>query len=392
MRSTIRSATWLARAGSGGGDERRDGGLLRLLVLLVVGDELGTERLRQLGTVAIERIGLQGEAPGQHIGLLAILDRRIVGHVDRLRDRAGDEGLRGGEHADMAVDREIAPAGAPARIGAIEHLVMLDLEMRRALQGHGAADMDVRRLDLGFGIAEEGQQVEARIVELFGRHFQRAGEEIGAERPSVEDEFDVEGAGERLLQRLDLLVGEAARLQARDIDAGRLRQARMADRIGLDLGDLGGPVAEHAQGFGHRAIDDLPIAAAGELLEFHQGEIRLDAGRVAIHDEADRAGRRDDAHLGIAIAVALAERERPIPGGSRMFAERLAIVAQCPQRRMIERDGQRMQVLVARRLAMGGAAMIADDPQHRARHCAHIRRRRRVRRPFRPTSHRRCRS
>ena len=134
MRSTIRSATCAARAGSGGGDQRRDGGLLRLLVLLVVGDELGTERLRQFGTVAIERIGLQGEAPGQHIGVLAILDRRIVRHVDRLRDRAGDEGLRGGEHADMALDREIALAGAPARAGAIEHLIMLDLEMRRALQ------------------------------------------------------------------------------------------------------------------------------------------------------------------------------------------------------------------------------------------------------------------
>ncbi len=88
----------------------------------------------------------------------------------------------------------------------------------------------------------------------------------------------------------------------------------MADGVSLDLGDLAVAVAERAQRRRHRAVDDLEIAAAGELLELHQREVGLDAGGVAIHDQADGAGRRDHRHLGVAVAVLLAERERAVPG------------------------------------------------------------------------------
>ena len=89
--------------------------------------------------------------------------------------------------------------------------------------------------------------------------------------------------------------------------AGRLVEVAVADRIGLDLGDLALGIAERAQRLGHGAVDDLEVAAAGELLELHQREVGLDAGGVAIHDEADRAGRRDHRRLGVAVAVLLAE-------------------------------------------------------------------------------------
>ena len=36
-----------------------------------------------------------------------------------------------------------------------------------------------------------------------------------------------------------------------------------------------------------RGVDDLEVAAAGQFLELDQGEVRLDAGGVAIHDQAD---------------------------------------------------------------------------------------------------------
>ena len=53
----------------------RDESLDRVvLVLVVIGDELRVERLRQFGAVAIERIGLEREAPRQQIGRLAFLD------------------------------------------------------------------------------------------------------------------------------------------------------------------------------------------------------------------------------------------------------------------------------------------------------------------------------
>ena len=69
----------------------------------------------------------------------------------------------------------------------------------------------------------------------------------------------------------------------------------------------------------HRLVDDLEVAAAGELLEFDQCEVGLDARRVAIHDQTDRAGRRDDGRLRIAITVFLAEFEGAVPGASRVL-------------------------------------------------------------------------
>ena len=70
--------------------------------------------------------------------------------------------------------------------------------------------MDVGGLDLGFGEAELGQEVEARLLDLLRRDFQGAGEEIGAERPFVEDEAQVEGARERGVD-----LGERRRMKPR---------------------------------------------------------------------------------------------------------------------------------------------------------------------------------
>ena len=76
-------------------------------------------------------------------------------------------------------------------------------------------------------------------------------------------------------------------------------------------------VAEAAQRRLDRLVDDLEVAAAGELLELHEREVGLDAGRVAIHHEADRAGRRDDGDLRVAVARDLADRERVVPHDAR---------------------------------------------------------------------------
>ena len=152
-----------------------------------------------------------------------------------------------------------------------------------------------------------------RIVDLAGVEAERLDAELLAERPLVEHELDVEGGRQRLLDHGNRLVGEALGLQRRMVDAGRLAERAVADRIGLDLGDLRWRVAEHAQRFRHRAVDDLEVAAAGELLELHQREVGLDAGGVAIHHQADGAGRRDHRHLRVAEAVRAAELERAVP-------------------------------------------------------------------------------
>ena len=53
----------------------------------------------------------------------------------------------------------------------------------------------------------------------------------------------------------------------------------------------------------HRLVDDLQHAAAGEQLVFHQRDVGLDAGGVAIHEEADGAGGREHGDLRVAVAV-----------------------------------------------------------------------------------------
>jgi hypothetical protein len=113
---------------------------------------------------------------------------------------------------------------------------------------------------------------------------------------------------------LDLGVGEALGLERAGVDAGRLVDVAVTDGIGLDLGQLGFGVAERAQRLGDRVVDDLEVAAAGELLELDQREIGLDAGGVAVHHQADGAGRGNHGGLGVAVAVLLAELERLVPG------------------------------------------------------------------------------
>ena len=194
---------------------------------------------RELRAVAIERVGLQRELPGEQVGGLAVLHRRVVRHVDGLGDRARDERLRRRHHADVALDREVALAGAAARVGAVEHRIVRGLEVRRAFHRHRAADVHVRGLDLALGEADVRQQVERGRGEHVGRHAELVAQEVLAERPLVERELDVERGRQRLLDLGDRLVVEAFRPQGRVVDAGRLAERAVADRIGLDLGDLG---------------------------------------------------------------------------------------------------------------------------------------------------------
>ncbi len=198
-----------------------DGGEHFVLLLFLVGEELRVERLRQLRAVAIERVGFQREPPGEEIGLLAVGDGRIVRHVDGLGDGAGDERLRRRHHADMAVDRQIALALAPARRGAVEHRQMPGIEPRRPFERHRPAGKFVGGLDLALAEADLGQEVEISLIQPLGLKPKRGREKVLAQRPFVENEFDVEGRRHGLLDRSDLLRREAARREALVVDARR---------------------------------------------------------------------------------------------------------------------------------------------------------------------------
>src|SRR5579875_3688016 len=191
----------------------------------------------------------------------------------------------------MGLRREEALAETAAGIGAVEDREMLGLEMGGALERHGPRAIGVGGLDLVLAEAECCQHVEADIVELRRREAEDTCRELLAERPLVEGEADVEGAGEGLLQGLEGAFVEALLPQRLVIDAWRPVERAMADGVADDVLDLRLGVAEGAQRERHRAVDDLEIAAARQLLELDEGEIRLDPGGVAIHDEADRARR-----------------------------------------------------------------------------------------------------
>src|ERR1700730_18567959 len=123
----------LRECGGARGGRLLDESLDDVVLVLLVRDQLRLQWLRELGAVAVERIGLERELPGEQIRRLAVLDRGVVRHVDGLGDRPGDEGLRRGHHADVALDREVALAVAPAGSGAVEHRIVLGLEMGSAL-------------------------------------------------------------------------------------------------------------------------------------------------------------------------------------------------------------------------------------------------------------------
>ena len=238
-------------------------------------------------------------------------------------------------------------------------------EIGRALERHRAAGEAVGGFDLGLRETERGQKVEARRVVTLRRDLERLRERLGAKRPFVEDEADVEGGAKRGLDLVDRFVGEALGLERGVVDAGRMGERRPADRVSHDVGDLLLVIAERPQGLGRGAVDDLEIAAPGELLELDQREVGLDAGRVAIHHEADGAGRRNHRDLRVAIAMRLAERQRVAPGGARGFAQVRPRRTRFGELVMVERGRGDRERLVTRGLALRRALVVADHAQHR---------------------------
>ena len=237
---------------------------------------------------------------------------------------------------------------------------MLGAQVRGALDGHGPADPVVGLADVDLGEAEPAQHVEAGVAELDGREAEHVAAELVAERVAVEGERELEGLGQLALDPIEDRPGEAASLELGVGDRRAAGQAARALAVADDVVDLAVGVAEPMQGAGHRLVDDLEVAAAGELLELDQREVGLDAGRVAVHDQADRAGRGDHGDLGVAVAVLLAELQGLVPSA----AGRVEQVARADPRVDAHRRGVELLVLgLADRV--GGPAMVADDPEHR---------------------------
>ncbi len=207
---------------------------------------------------------------------------------------------------------------------------------------------------------ECSQQVKIRRIQPRFRNAERVDAEAGAEREAVDHKLDVKGGAQAGFHFGDGFRREALGLQRRMVDARGAAQAAMAHGIVDDGADFAFAIAQCAQGQWHGAVDDLEIAATGQLLEFHQRKIRLDAGGVAIHHQADGAGGCDHTHLGISETVLLAQRQGAIPARLRR-RQQVGIGAIGH----IQRQRQGVERFIADALAQGGAAMVADHPQHR---------------------------
>ena len=329
----------------------------RRLLLLVV--RRGVERLRELGAVAVQGHRLEHAAPGEVVGPLDVLDGGVHGHVDGLADRARDEGLGRRHHPDVRLGGDEARALLAAAVGAVEDGQVGGFQQRRALDGHGAAAVVVGRLDLGGGEAHRAEQVAVPLGELRLVDAEPRGDIALAERPGVEREGDVERALDRGFQPLQARVVEALGAERVVVDGRRAPQGLAADAVGHDVVDLDRGVAEGLERERQALVGDLEVAAARELLELHQGEVGLDAGGVAIHDEADGAGRGEDRDLGVAVAELLAEPDRPVPGLARGLEQRGRAVGRVDAGR---RDAEAL--VLHRGDPVGGPPVVAHHPQH----------------------------
>jgi hypothetical protein len=139
--------------------------------------------------------------------------------------------------------------------------------------------------------------------------------------------------------------------------------------------DFFGVVSEFFEHRPHRLVDDFQHPAAGEQFVFHQRDIRLDPGRVAIHQKTDRAGRREHRHLRIAITVALAQIRRALPHFCGLFFQetKFLVIGNLAHGRAMQID----------HFAHGGDIIFRDRFRHSAATGVAITRKR---------SHRSCRS
>ena len=146
---------------------------------------------------------------------------------------------------------------------------------------------------------------------------------------------------DRDVEHRQVLVGQAGRADDRAV---------LVD-VRDDLLDLLVAVAERLQRQRDRPVDDRHLPAADELLELDQREVRLDAGRVAVHQEADRARRSQHRRLRVAVAVLLAGGDRLVPGRPRGLQQRGVAAGRRPGSRSAASRCIRITALCASRFS-----------------------------------------
>jgi ribonucleoside-diphosphate reductase alpha chain len=170
--------------------------------------------------------------------------------------------------------------------------------------------------------SDAGRDYAAALTALmsFLRHVDRLADRAGDERLRRAHHLDVAHVVDRAvpLGRLERAVEHR---QVRLLQTGRAFDGLVAVDVVDDRLDLRVGVAELSERHWNGLVDDLHQAAADELLVLHERDVRLHAGRIAVHHEADGAGRREHRCLRVAVAVLLAELDGVVPRGFRRAVE-----------------------------------------------------------------------
>ena len=114
------------------------------------------------------------------------------------------------------------------------------VEVRRAFERHGAADVLVGGLDVLLARSRGARAGRSPARSSFSAGTFSV--PVRNSSPSVQRLNTNEMSNavlQRVVELLQRLVGEALGLERGVVDGGRLRQRAVADGVGLDLGDLG---------------------------------------------------------------------------------------------------------------------------------------------------------
>src|SRR3989344_4123133 len=137
----------------------------------------------------------------------------------------------------MRLVRDVARADRAAAVRAVEDVIVFLFQMRRALDGHRARDVEVRVFDLGLAEAKLFQDIELRVGErVLGEADAFQGRSRDCRR--VERELYVEGFSYLLVDRRDLGIGKAFFFERSGVHGRGSFQRAVSESVTFDLADL----------------------------------------------------------------------------------------------------------------------------------------------------------
>ena len=190
---------------------------------------------------------------------------------------------------------------------------MLILQVRRTLNRHRTTNILVSRLNLILSKSKFDQHIKAPVINLVLTKAQYLGTEIFTKCVLVKHKLKFKRRFQTRFHRRQLLISESLRLQSFMIDMRSTLQGLVAQGVSNHIFNLVFRVSKLLKCRRNRLVDNLEVTTARKLLELNQRKIRLNTGRVAIHNQANRSRRSKNRDLSVSEAVLFTNRQRPIP-------------------------------------------------------------------------------